>query len=151
MKKLFSGVAEISVSYKPYISDKPIVMSALDAYNVFFDFFPLETIGLQEIFLVMYLNNASRVLGVYKVSTGGITGTIVDLKLILSVGLKIVASGIMLAHNHPSGSLKPSHQDILVTNKIKDAAKVLDIKLLDHLIVSPEKGSYISLANEGML
>jgi DNA repair protein RadC len=151
MNKLFSQVAEISVSYRPAISDKPIVITALDAYNIFIDFFPIHTIGLQETFLVMYMNHAGRVLGVYPVSIGGITGTIVDVKLILSVGLKIVASSMMLCHNHPSGRLKPSHQDIQVTNKIKLAASFVDIKLLDHLIISPIEKDYFSLANEGLI
>jgi DNA repair protein RadC len=151
MNKSFSQVAVISVSYRPAISDKPIVITALDAYNVFIDFFPINTIGLQETFLVMYMNHAGRVLGVYPVSIGGITGTIVDVKLILSVGLKIVASSMMLCHNHPSGRLKPSHQDIQVTNKIKLAASFVDIKLLDHLIISPIEKDYYSLANEGLM
>jgi len=97
------------------------------------------------------MNHAGRVLGVYPVSIGGSTGTIVDIKLILSVGLKIVASGMMLCHNHPSGRLKPSHQDIEVTNKIILAASFVDIKLLDHLIISPIEKDYYSLANEGLM
>lgn len=151
MNKLFTQVAEISVSYRPAISDKPVVITALDAYNIFIDFFPLHTIGLQESFLVMYLNHAGRVLGVYTVSIGGITGTVVDIKLILSVGLKIVASSIIICHNHPSGSLRPSQADIHVTDKIKIAATFVDIKLLDHLIISPIDNEYCSLANEGLL
>lgn len=151
MNNLFKQVAEISVSYRPAISNKPIVTTALDAYNVFIEFFPVNTIGLQERFLIMYLNNAGRVLGIYPVSVGGVTGTIVDIKLILSVGLKTVASGMMLAHNHPSGSLKPSQADIEVTRKIKDAARLLDIKLLDHIIISPIENDYCSLAADGFL
>ena len=85
MNKLFTQVAEISVSYRPSICDKPIILSALEAYNLFIDFFPISTIHLQERMLVLYLNRANRALGVYPVSIGGITGTIADVRLILSV------------------------------------------------------------------
>lgn len=151
MKNLSSQVAEISVKYKPAISDKPIVISALDAYKILIDFFPINTIYLQEHFLVMYLNNAGRVLGIYRLSTGGITKTVVDIKLLLSVGLKSMASSIIVCHNHPSGSLKPSNSDIEVTKKIKLAADLVEIALLDHLIISPVTKDYFSLANEGLM
>lgn len=151
MNNLLTQVAEISVSYKPSISNKPIILSSLDAYNVFIEFFPESTIGLQERFLIMYLNNAGRVLGIYPLSVGGVTATVVDIKLVLSVALKTAASSVMLSHNHPSGSLKPSRQDIEITKKIKDAAAILDIKMLDHLIISPMGRNYCSLADEGLL
>ena len=99
----------------------------------------------------MYLNRSNRVLGVYPVSLGGITGTIADIRLILSVALKIVATCIVLAHNHPSGSLKPSRADIELTSKIKEAAKYMHITLMDHLILSPEEDQYLSFADEGFL
>jgi len=151
MNKLFTQVAEISVSYHPVISDRPVIGSALDAYNLLIEFFPISTIHLQERFLVMYLNRANRALGIYPISVGGITGTVADVRLILSVGLKIVASSFMLAHNHPSGNLKPSQADLELTNKVKEAGKLVDIKLLDHIIISPIEREYYSLANEGLL
>lgn len=148
MKKMFNNVAEIEVVYKPAISDKPIISSSLDAYNVLVNFFPGETLSLQERFVAMYLNRSNRVIGVYHMSTGGITGTVVDVRLLLSVALKTAATGIILAHNHPSGNLKPSEADKEITNKIKAACKLMDIELLDHLIISPV-GSY-SFADESI-
>lgn len=148
MKKMFNNVAEIEVVYKPAISDKPIISSSLDAYNVLVNFFPSETLCLQERFVAMYLNRSNRVIGVYPMSVGGITGTVVDVRLLLSVALKTAATGIILAHNHPSGNLKPSEADKEITNKIKSACKLMDIELLDHLIISPV-GSY-SFADESI-
>ncbi len=82
-------------------------------------------------------------------SKGGIRGTIADVRLILSVALKTLASGLILANNHPSGSLKPSEADKQITSKIRQAAKLLDIELLDHIIISSE--GYCSFMDEGIL
>ena len=82
-------------------------------------------------------------------SVGGITGTVVDIRLLLSVALKTAATGIRLAHNHPSGNLKPSEVDKELTNKIKKASEYMDIKLLDHLIIT--KNEYFSFAEDGCL
>ena len=144
-------VAEISVSYRPAIAAKPTIVSALDAYVLFKQFFNENTIGLQESFMVMYINRANRVLGIYPMSIGGITGTVADIRLILSIALTTASTSILLCHNHPSGNLKPSKSDIDLTSRIKEGAKILDIKLLDHLIISPVDGEYTSFADEGLL
>jgi DNA repair protein RadC len=89
------------------------------------------------------------VIGSYQLSKGGITGTIADVRLILSVALKTLASGLILAHNHPSGNLKPSEADVSLTNKIKEAAKLMDIQVLDHIILSD--CGYFSFADEKIL
>ena len=88
-------------------------------------------------------------IGSYQLSKGGITGTIADVRLILSVALKTLATGLILAHNHPSGNLKPSEADIQLTQKVKDAAKLLDIEVMDHIIISSE--GYYSFMDEGIL
>lgn len=150
MRTKSNSVAEISVSYKPAIANKPIITSSLDAFTEFLEFFPTNTIALQESFATMYLNRANRVLGIYPLSTGGITGTVADTRLILSVALKTAATNIMLCHNHPSGNLKPSRQDEELTIRIKEACRLFDIKLIDHLIISPER-TYYSMAEEGLL
>lgn len=144
-------ISEISVSYNPKIKDQPIITHSEDAYRIFYSCFPEETIQLQERFFVMYLNRSNTVLGIYPVSTGGITGTVADPRLILAVALKGAATAIMLCHNHPSGSLKPSNADIDLTFKIKEAARYLDITILDHIIVSPIRGEYLSFVDEGLL
>ena len=143
-------VSEIQVTYKPAIDEKPIICSALDAYNEFKKFFDPEIIALQEQFMVMYLNRANRVLGIYPLSKGGITGTVADIRIILSIALKIAATGIILAHNHPSGSLRPSGVDIELTHKVKEAAQLMDIRVMDHLILTAES-NYYSFGDEGMI
>ena len=98
----------------------------------------------------MLLNNANRVKGIFEVSTGGITGTLVDLRILFAVVLKSLSCSVILSHNHPSGTLKPSEADKRLTEKIKKAGELLDIKILDHLILTPD-GDYFSFADEGML
>ena len=151
MKKQTTQVAEISVSYRPAIANKPIIKSPLDAYSVLREFFSDDTIQLNEQFMVMYLNKANRVLGVYPASVGGLTSTVVDIRLILSIALKILSPVCIICHNHPSGSLKPSQPDIELTQKIKQAAHHLDITVQDHIILSGEPGQYFSFANEGLI
>jgi len=150
MKQKSDRVAEIEVTYKPSLANKPIIKCPLDAFTEFWEFFPEGTIGLHERFLVMYLNRASRALGIYEVSKGGLTGTVVDLRLILSVGLKVAATSIILCHNHPSGNLQPSVNDQEITWNIAEACKLLDIKLKDHIIISPER-QFNSMADAGII
>ena len=150
MKQTKDRVAEIQVSYLPTTNKKPVVKTAFDAFIELIEFFPLDTISLHERFVAMYLNRSNRVLGVYELSKGGITGTVVDLRLLLAVALKTASTGVILAHNHPSGNLKPSNSDRDITERVKEACKLFDIKLLDHLILSPNN-SYFSFVDEGIL
>ncbi len=141
-------VAEIKLSYKSSVQDAPTVSSAHDAYLALMGYFPEETISLQERFVVLYLNNANRVLGAQVLSVGGLTGTIADVRLVFATALKAMAAGIIVAHNHPSYLLKPSAQDKKLTEKLKAAGDLLDIKLLDHLIISPNN-DFLSLSESG--
>lgn len=150
MKHLLT-ISEISVSYKPIKSDKPIIVTSHDAMILARQFFSEDTINLQESFMAMYLNKSNRVIGIYLVSIGGITGTVADIRLILSVALKSAATGIILFHNHPSGSMKPSQSDIQLTQKAKEAALYMDIRVLDHLILAPDIDTYYSFADEGLI
>jgi DNA repair protein RadC len=102
-----------------------------------------------EIFGVVYLNRANRVIEHEIVSKGGITGTVADIRIILKNALIHGATSILIFHNHPSGNLQPSQADITLTIKFKKAAETMDIKLLDHLIISHE--GYLSLLDEGFL
>lgn len=106
-------------------------------------------IQLQEQFIVLLLNRANRGLGVYYASTGGLTGTVADPRLILAAALKAGATSIILSHNHPSSSLTPSRADEQLTQKIKEAASYHDIAVLDHIIVTSE--GYYSFTEEGLL
>ena len=144
------NIAEIELSYKPSIANKPIIASSFDAYQVLKEFYPKETINLQEYFIVAYLNRFNRVLGVLVLSKGGITGTLADIRLVFATALKAAASGIIISHNHPSGNLKPSNVDLALTEKMVDAGKLLDIKLLDHIIIGGDY-EYESLNDEGYI
>jgi len=143
-------ISEIEVVYRPAIGRKPIIQSALDSFLEIKEFFNKDTISLQEQFVCMYLNRCNRVLGVFPLSSGGITGTVADVRIILSIALKVAATGLIVAHNHPSGNLSPSGADKDLTSKIKEGCNIIEVKLLDHLIISSE-GGYYSFADEGIL
>jgi DNA repair protein RadC len=102
-----------------------------------------------EEFWIIYLNNSNKVIQKEQLSKGGITGTLVDVRLVLKRALELSATGIILVHNHPSGTLKPSVADKQITNKLKNASQSLDIKVLDHLIITEK--AYFSFADENML
>lgn len=102
-----------------------------------------------EEFWIIYLNNSNKVLQKIQLSKGGITGTLVDVRLALKTAIELGAVGIILAHNHPSGTLKPSEADKQITQKLKIAGNSLDIKVLDHLIIT--ENAFYSFADEGIL
>ncbi len=102
-----------------------------------------------EEFWVLYLNNSNKVVHKTMISKGGLTGTLVDLRVLFKKGLELLATAIVIAHNHPSGKLNPSNADKQITLKIKSAADTLDIKILDHLIITQK--AYFSFADEGIL
>ena len=103
----------------------------------------------QEVFAVIFLNQANKINHFDIISEGGITGTVADPRIILKLALQYEAVSLVLCHNHPSGNLRPSRADEALTHKIKEAAKYFDIKVLDHIIVSNE--GYYSFADEGIL
>ena len=102
-----------------------------------------------EEFWIVYLNNSNKVIQKNQLSKGGITGTLVDVRLVLKNALEVGATGLVLVHNHPSGTLKPSEADKQLTNKLKVASESLDIKVLDHVIVTEK--AYFSFADENLL
>jgi len=102
-----------------------------------------------EEFWVLYLNRANKVIEKFALSRGGVSGTVADGKIIFKRALENLSSSIILAHNHPSGQLKPSQEDIKLTKKIKDAGALIDISVLDHVIIS--ESGYYSFADEGMM
>lgn len=144
------NLAEIEVSYKTKVkaSERRKIESSKDAESIFREIWS-HTMELKEEFHMLLLNRANKVLGWYKVSEGGISGTVVDPKLIFSIALKGVASSIIIAHNHPSGNLRPSDQDISLTRKLKEVGLMLEIPILDHVILCTE--GYFSFADEGLL
>ena len=102
-----------------------------------------------EEFWIIFLNNSNKVLQKQQLSKGGITGTLVDVRLVLKTALEVGATGLILVHNHPSGTLKPSEADKQLTKKLKTASESLDIKVLDHVIVT--ENAYFSFADESLL
>ncbi|RAW01091.1 JAB domain-containing protein [Pseudochryseolinea flava] len=144
-------VAEIQLSYKSNVkaSDRPKISGSRDAKNVLMNSWDLSRIELLEQFKVLFTNRANQVLGILELSTGGMYATVVDPKLVFVAALKAGASGIILSHNHPSGNVMPSQADIDLTKKIKDGAKLLEIQLLDHIIITNEK--YYSFGDEGLI
>ena len=144
-------VAEVSLSYHPKIrpSQRPKVMSSQDVYDILLGFWNHNKIELSEQFCVMLLNRGNKVLGIVELSNGGVSGTVVDIKMVFCVALKACASSIIIAHNHPSGDLKPSYQDIQVTKKLVAAGELMEIKVHDHLIISSE--GFLSMADEAYI
>ncbi|MEK6510643.1 JAB domain-containing protein [Myroides odoratimimus] len=143
--------SEVELIYKSKVkaSQRPQITSSYSAYQVALKAWDSNKIELLEQFKVLMLSNNNKVLGVLEASSGGITGTIVDLRIIFSALLKANATAFLIVHNHPSGKLAPSGADRQITRKIKEASKLLDITLLDHLIITAE--SYYSFADEGIL
>jgi DNA repair protein RadC len=142
-------IAEIKVSYNSVSTPEVKITSVQKAAEILLSTWDNDTIELQEEFKVMFLNRANLVLGIYPLSKGTTSGTLVDVKLIFGAALKSNASGIIITHNHPSGNLKPSDADIDLTKKIKKCADFLDITLIDHIIVT--KNGYFSFSNEKLL
>jgi DNA repair protein RadC len=125
---------------------KPVISTSRDLANYLQALFQDHS---REVFAVAFLNQSNKINHIEVVSEGGITGTIADPRIILKKALEENAVSLVLCHNHPSGSLKPSRQDEDITRKIKESAKYFDIKVLDHIIVSDT--GYFSFADEGLL
>jgi DNA repair protein RadC len=147
----WTRVAEVELIYKTTVknSERPAIKSVQDAYNLLKQIWNENTMDLLESFKVLLLNRSNTVLGIYELSSGGITGTVADPRLILAAAIKALATSIILSHNHPSGGLQPSRADEELTQKIAEAARYHNIKVLDHIIISSE--GYYSFANEGRL
>ena len=127
-------------------TEKIPVKSSETVYNLFHPL--LGDLDHEEFWLLM-LNRANRILGRFKVSQGGLSGTVIDTRIILKKALDNLASSIIVCHNHPSGNNKPSDADVKITEKLKKAAEMLEIKLLDHVIIADK--SYFSFADEGLM
>ena len=127
-------------------SEKIPVKSSETVYRLFH---PLMGDLEHEEFWLLMLNRANRILGRFKVSQGGLSGTVIDTRIILKKALDNLASSIIVCHNHPSGNKQPSDADVKITEKLKKAAEMLEIKLLDHVIIADK--SYFSFADEGLI
>ena len=135
------------VSYVQDVRYDVQITSSEDAYNLFKDDFP--DIDYKEHFFAILINRQNRLLGVAHIASGGVSAVISDPKIIFQEAILANATGIVLMHNHPSGSLNPSNADIKLTKKCCEAAKMLDMALVDHIIIS--SSGYTSLADDGLI
>ncbi|PIX32735.1 MAG: hypothetical protein COZ59_12415, partial [Bacteroidetes bacterium CG_4_8_14_3_um_filter_31_14] len=126
--------------------ERKTVISSKDAFEFFEPI--IGDLKIEEAYLIT-LNQANKIIAHHKIGQGGIVGTVMDPRIILKQALNDEAVNIILAHNHPSGNIKPSEADKKITQKIKDAAKTMDITLIDHIIIAQQ--SYFSFADEGIL
>ena len=145
------SVNEIDLIYRRTVkpSDRPKISKSESAYKLFRENWNDLTINLYEEFKIMLLDRSNRCLGISLISSGGISGTFVDAKLVFATALKACCSGLILAHNHPSSNTQPSQQDIALTRKLREAGKFLDIAILDHLIITDD--SFYSFADHALL
>ena len=149
MSNVKNFVSEISVSYSHTYKRKIKITDAYSAEKTLRKMWDAQLMNIQEQFCVLFLNNANEVVGFRCLSTGGLTATSVDLRILFSIACKSLSSSIIIAHNHPSGTLKASKADIDLTHKIKRAGDMLDISLLDHVILTDK--SFVSLAQQGVI
>ena len=149
----FLNVAEVSLTYVTKVkpSERPAIKNSHDAHKIFFDSWDIATIEHKETVKMLLLNRANKVLGITTLSEGGLSGTLMDVRMIYQFAIKGNACGIIIAHNHPSGNSNPSESDLKITQKIKEAGNLLDIQLLDHIILTPEKEIFRIFADEGQI
>lgn len=144
------AITEVELTYrnKTIVSERRQIKTSKEAFEILQISWNKNKIELLEEFKIILLDRKNSCLGISNIATGGITSCVVDPKIIFATALKARATSIILAHNHPSGNLKPSQEDISLTKKIHSGGKLLDIDILDHLIVTSE--SYYSMIDEGM-
>ncbi len=127
-------------------AENPQIRSSSDVFSIVS---PLMEDLTHEEFWILFLNRANRVTGRMKISQGGVSGTVTDVRIVMKKAIETLASGLVICHNHPSGNTSPSDSDIRITQKIKEAGALMDIQLLDHLIVAGT--DYYSFADNGAL
>ena len=144
-------ISEIELTYKRKVraSDRPKVTCSKDAYNLFRENWNDLTINLSEEFKVLLLDRNNRCMGIVPISKGGVSGTVVDPKLVFTSALKARACSMILGHNHPSGNTKPSFADKNLTTKLIEGGKYLEVPVLDHIIVTDDR--YSSFADMALI
>ena len=149
MKKTYkSKISEFSLKYTKTDIQKTKVTTSESASNVIRKFY-FDDINIYESFFILLLNRANNTTGFAKISQGGTAGTVVDIKIIAKYAVESLSSAVIICHNHPSGDKRPSDADLNITRKIKDALLLLDIKLIDHIIIT--ENDFYSFADNGNL
>jgi DNA repair protein RadC len=139
---------ELRAKKTPTNFEKVKIVSSKDAFKLISQFY-FDDIDIFESFFILCLNRNNQTIAYAKISQGGVSGTVVDIKLIAKYAIDCLASGVILAHNHPSGNLKPSPEDIKITERAREALKILDIQVLDHVILTSD--GYYSFGDEGII
>ena len=148
-KKLIKGKAvEYNLTAKLTDFERVKITSSRHAYGYIRNFYA-DDIHIFESVYILLMNRANETIGYAKISQGGITGTVVDIKIICKYVIDSLACGVIMAHNHPSGNMRPSPQDIQISNKLKSALEYMDVAFLDSMIIGDD--IYMSLADEGMI
>ncbi len=147
--KAISIVAALELGKRRKLSDIQEKSQIKSSHDVFELMHPVLSDLPHEEFWIIFLNRANKVISSRKISQGGLSGTVIDTRIIMKSALEQLASSIILCHNHPSGNKLPSQHDKSITIKLKEAGKIMDIPVLDHLIVTD--GGYFSFADEGEL
>jgi len=142
-------IPEITLKYKKGNVEKITVKTSQESADVMRKFFDADTIDYTESCICLFLNRILKTIGWFKLSQGGIAGTVIDAKVVCVTALKCGASGVIMAHNHPSGDCKPSENDKKITEKVKEALKAIDIELVDHLVIG--ENTHYSFADDGLL
>jgi DNA repair protein RadC len=141
--------AALELGRRRKLAEIPEVVQIKCSKDVADIFQPILSDLVHEEFWILFLNRSNRIINRMKLSQGGISGTVTDVRLAMKKAIEYLASGIIICHNHPSGNLNPSEADSRITQKIKDAGNLLDIQLLDHLIISDK--DYYSFADNGLI
>jgi DNA repair protein RadC len=143
-------VSELGLTYKKRVISEDVVNSSIVLSRLFMGMYDKDLMDYRESFFVLFFDKALKPIGMYRVSEGGTSCTVVDVKMVFSAALLCGASAMAISHNHPSGSLKPSLEDNKLTNKIKESCKLLDIRFVDHIILA-SSGKYFSYLDEGLV
>lgn len=146
--KAITIIAALELGRRRRVEDTVELSKIISSKNAFEIMQPIIGELSHEEFWVLFLNNSNKVISKSQLSKGGIAGTVVDIRLVFKLALENGATGLILCHNHPSGNLKPSDADKQITKKIKTAGEILDVKILDHLIITETK--YYSFVDEGI-
>ena len=141
-------VVEYKLSANKCEFEQKKIMSSSDVYDYAKQFYSDDLLIYESSFIVL-INRANKVLGYAKISQGGVAGTVVDTKIVEKYAIESLCAGVFFVHNHPSGNVKPSMEDKLITDKLKKALSLFDIKLVDSVIISD--GSFFSFCDEGLL
>lgn len=148
MKTYKTNLKELTLKRNPTDFKRVKIRSSKDGAKYIRNFYS-DDLTIFESFFILLLNNQNNTIGYAKISQGGITGTVVDVRIVCKYAIESLCTSVIVCHNHPSGTLNPSRADEAITRKIKQALSLFDIRLLDHIILTED--SYFSFADEGIL